>query len=350
MEANSEKPATTNGEPASGIEQLGGPLDNTPTTKALAQQHPTGAAHNTWRDLMPVHPAADLFPMLCDADLVALGEDIEANGLITPIMVDGDYRSTPTLCDGRNRLAAMERVGIPVRLLETTVKRGGGRKEYALVADGFDVGGMIERTIDYIDCDPVTYIVSANIHRRHLTAETKRGLVAELLKENPERSDRATAALIKVDHKTVAAVRRREEDVGSIPHVEKRVDTKGRHQPTRKGAALPKADSIGPKETSPVVQANEPSTAHWDEAEAVARSPSDPAEAANLAVGLRVALSGIGPILDRIEAIGPAEFWRLVGTKPAGRDLRHALQAVGVLRDLKDAADVADDDPAGGAS
>jgi hypothetical protein len=67
-----------------------------------------------------------------------------------------------------------------------------------------------------------------------LMAETKRDLIAKLLEEHPERSDRATAELVKVDHKTVAAVRRREEDVGSIPHVEKVVDTLGRQQPTSK--------------------------------------------------------------------------------------------------------------------
>jgi AAA domain len=38
----------------------------------------------SWRDLIPVHPAADMFPMLDDADLVALGNDILKNGLGQP--------------------------------------------------------------------------------------------------------------------------------------------------------------------------------------------------------------------------------------------------------------------------
>ena len=45
-----------------------------------------------------------------------------------------------------------------------------------------------------------------NIQRRHLTAEQKRDLIAKLLRANPERSDRATAKIAKVDNKTVAVV------------------------------------------------------------------------------------------------------------------------------------------------
>src|SRR5262249_40068638 len=42
----------------------------------------------------------------------------------------------------------------------------------------------------------------------------------------------------KVDHKTVAAVRREGEARGEIPHVETRTDSKGRKQPTRKPREL----------------------------------------------------------------------------------------------------------------
>src|SRR5215216_2203690 len=38
----------------------------------------------SWRDVLPVHPAADLFPMMSPEDLRALGEDIKANGLKHP--------------------------------------------------------------------------------------------------------------------------------------------------------------------------------------------------------------------------------------------------------------------------
>jgi hypothetical protein len=84
--------------------------------------------------------------------------------------------------------------------------------------------------------DPAAYIVSANIRRRHLTAEQRREIIAKLLKENPERSDRATAKIAGVHHETVASVRENAERRGEIRHVETRADTKGRQQPARKKA------------------------------------------------------------------------------------------------------------------
>jgi hypothetical protein len=81
--------------------------------------------------------------------------------------------------------------------------------------------------------DPYSYVVSANIHRRHLTAEQKRGLITLFLKINPEKSDRQVAAATKVDHKTVAKVRREEEANGEIPH-KPRKEASGRKARGRK--------------------------------------------------------------------------------------------------------------------
>ena len=56
------------------------------------------------------HPAADLFPMMSDAELDELGKDIAANGLTSPIVRYGDL-DNPMVLDGRNRLAALQRIG-----------------------------------------------------------------------------------------------------------------------------------------------------------------------------------------------------------------------------------------------
>jgi hypothetical protein len=40
-----------------------------------------------WRDVLKVHPAAELFPPMSPDELQALGEDIKANGLTAPIIV-----------------------------------------------------------------------------------------------------------------------------------------------------------------------------------------------------------------------------------------------------------------------
>ena len=67
--------------------------------------------------------------------------------------------------------------------------------------------------------DPYAYVISANVHRRHLTAEQKREIIAAVLKAQPSKSNRTIAKQTKVDHKTVGAVREKLEAGGEIPHV-----------------------------------------------------------------------------------------------------------------------------------
>src|SRR5262249_46371634 len=69
------------------------------------------SAQQSWRDVLPVHPAADLFPMMARDDLLALGKDIKDNDLLTPVVliqVDKSpvkVKGKPVaLLDGRNRL------------------------------------------------------------------------------------------------------------------------------------------------------------------------------------------------------------------------------------------------------
>ena len=64
----------------------------------------------SWRDVLPVHPAADMFPLMERDELLALGQDIKKNGLKQWIVTwteDFDGRNV-YLLDGRNRLDAME--------------------------------------------------------------------------------------------------------------------------------------------------------------------------------------------------------------------------------------------------
>ena len=82
-----------------------------------------------------VHPFAARFPMLDDDDLADLAADIAANGQREPITLNLDG----VLIDGRNRLEACRRAGV-------------------------------EPTWETRDiADPVAFILSLNVRRRHLT-------------------------------------------------------------------------------------------------------------------------------------------------------------------------------------
>jgi ParB-like nuclease domain len=146
------------------------------------------------------HPLADIFPLMEGEEFDALVADIKANGLNENIVL---YEGK--VLDGRNRYRACMKAGIEphfCRLLKSD--------------------------------DPAAYVISANIHRRHLTAEQKRELIAKLIKAQPEKSNRQIAKTAKVDHKTVGAARAELEGRGEIPHVETTTDTKGRKQPGKK--------------------------------------------------------------------------------------------------------------------
>jgi hypothetical protein len=45
------------------------------------------AASTGWRSILPIHPAAELFPPMSADELKALGEDIIKNGLTSPIVL-----------------------------------------------------------------------------------------------------------------------------------------------------------------------------------------------------------------------------------------------------------------------
>jgi ParB-like chromosome segregation protein Spo0J len=127
--------------------------------------------------------------------------DIKAHGLIEPIVI---YQNQ--ILDGRNRYRACIAAGVDCRF------------------------------VPYTGDDPVGYVASKNIYLRHLKPQKRNEAIVELLRLNPHKSDRQIAKEIGVDHKTIGAVRRKAEDVGSIPHVEIRTDSRGRKQPAKKVA------------------------------------------------------------------------------------------------------------------
>ena len=94
---------------------------------------------------MDWHPYAKLFPMLPDDRLQDLADDIRNNGLKQPIVIDGGER----IIDGRNRYRACQMAGVEP------------------VFEPFT--GSDEETL--------RYVISLNLHRRHLD-ESQRAMVA----------------------------------------------------------------------------------------------------------------------------------------------------------------------------
>jgi hypothetical protein len=196
----------------------------------------------SWRNTIAVHPAAELFPPLSPDELRALGEDIRKHGLREPVVLQRQYRRRPdgsianehdyelALLDGRNRLDAMEEAGF------TLVRDGKLDKTLGHAALGLEplTGGAYAELDPGIN--PYAFVVSRNIHRRHLNAKQRRELIAKLLEADPSKSDRQIGETIKADHKTVGAVRAEKEATGEISPVEKRVgkDRKARKQPVKK--------------------------------------------------------------------------------------------------------------------
>jgi len=94
------------------------------------------------------HPAANLFPMLSGAEYEALRSDIEASGQLEPIWLHPDGR----ILDGRNRYCACRDLGIEPRF--STWKGEGSA---------------------------VDFVVSLNLHRRHLTPGQRAMVAADVL-------------------------------------------------------------------------------------------------------------------------------------------------------------------------
>lgn len=92
-----------------------------------------------------IHPAAGIFPMITGAEFDDLVADIAANGLNQPIELLANE-----VIDGRNRLAACEAAGIAPHYKEV------------------------------VTSDPVAWVISANLRRRHMTTAQRAAIAADL--------------------------------------------------------------------------------------------------------------------------------------------------------------------------
>jgi hypothetical protein len=78
-----------------------------------------------WREVLPIHPAADMLPLMSAEQLREHADDIAAQGLIVPVTITehvaDDGKHTVLLLDGRNTLDALALLGCKI----FPTKRGG---------------------------------------------------------------------------------------------------------------------------------------------------------------------------------------------------------------------------------
>lgn len=95
--------------------------------------------------VLEFHPVADIFPMMSDREFAELVSDVRSHGLREAVWLHRDGR----IIDGRNRYRACREIGIEPHL----------------------------RTYEGADDELVGFVVSLNLHRRHLN-EAQRAMAA----------------------------------------------------------------------------------------------------------------------------------------------------------------------------
>jgi len=128
---------------------------------------------------MKPHPYSEIFPPMEGAEFDSLVEDIKIRGLAQPIVLYGGE-----ILDGRNRARACEKLGIKTK------------------------------TVEYSGNDPLGYVLSLNLNRRHLS-ESQRAMVAAKIAMLPQGrpSQKANLPVLPTQSKAAESVRVSERSV-----------------------------------------------------------------------------------------------------------------------------------------
>lgn len=144
---------------------------------------------------MQYHPYANLFPMMPDAELAYIVEDMKANGYDTSMPV---ITYEGQILDGRNRFKAA------------------------------DLAGVEPSFVEYEGDDALAYVIRHNLHRRHLNESQRAVVASRLANMNPHRPSNKSANLhtsvtqpqaaemLNVSTRTVATVKAVERDAPEL--------------------------------------------------------------------------------------------------------------------------------------
>ena len=151
------------------------------------------------RTRKPCYKPLVKLPPLPPDQYEALRQNIAVNGVLVPILVDSD--------------------GPKRRIID-----GNHRKE---IADelGYDCPEVVHEGDDE---ELRTLARALNLARRQLTTDQKRQVIADQIRETPDRTNRWVAKMLGISHPTVASVRAEMESVGKVFQQERRFGVDGK--------------------------------------------------------------------------------------------------------------------------
>jgi hypothetical protein len=149
-----------------------------------------------------------LMPPLSGEEYQALKNDIRRRGVLVPIEKDENGNTL----DGHHRLRIVEEL-----------RAEGVRVDFPSIIRA----GLTEQ-------EKRSHVRALNLHRRHLSQAKRRELIADQLRDTPERSNRQVASALGVSPTTVGTIRQRLEADGDVSRLDTRTDSKGRKQPSCK--------------------------------------------------------------------------------------------------------------------
>jgi DNA modification methylase len=150
-------------------------------------------------------PVLKLPPLPAD-QYEALRANIAVNGVLIPIIVDSDGRKRGII-DGNHRKKIADELG-------------------------YDCPEIVQAGLD--EDEKRTLARALNLARRQLNSEQKRELIADQLKETPERSSRWIAKMLGVHHTTVSSVRAEMASTGEFSQLDRTLGQDGKYRPAVK--------------------------------------------------------------------------------------------------------------------
>lgn len=145
-----------------------------------------------------------LLPALTAEEYAALEASIVEHGVLVPV----EYDENGEILDGHHRVAICESLGL------------------------VDWPRFVRKGLT--EAEKRAHIRALNMARRHLTAFQKRAIIEAQVKEMPWLSNRALAAMLGVDNKTIHNRRREMEASGSLARRSTITGRNGVRQPARK--------------------------------------------------------------------------------------------------------------------